>query len=64
MKSDVDRDALQEVLGDLETRLEAYLVEWRRLHGIEDRDARPASSPKSSVRQPPSGEERCRDPRR
>ena len=35
MKSEVDRDAevdrnaLREILGDLETRLEAYLVEWR-----------------------------------
>jgi hypothetical protein len=34
MKSDVDRDALQEVLENLETRLKAYLVEWRREHGI------------------------------
>jgi hypothetical protein len=55
MKSDVDRDALQEVLGDLETRLEAYLLEWRRLLGIEDWDPKPASSAKSGVRQPPSG---------
>jgi hypothetical protein len=37
MKSDVDRDALQKVLGDLETRLEAYLVEWRRQLGIQKR---------------------------
>jgi hypothetical protein len=34
MKSDVDRDALQEMLENLETRLKAYLVEWRREHGI------------------------------
>ena len=34
MKSDVDRDALQEVLENLETRLKGYLVEWRREHGI------------------------------
>jgi len=34
MKSDVDRDALQEVLENLETRLKAHLVEWRREHGI------------------------------
>jgi hypothetical protein len=34
MKSDVARDALQEVLENLETRLKAYLVEWRREHGI------------------------------
>jgi hypothetical protein len=34
MKSDVDRDALQELLENLETRLKAYLVEWRREHGI------------------------------
>jgi len=37
MKSDVDRDAFQIVLGDLETRLEAYLVEWRRRFDIHDR---------------------------
>jgi hypothetical protein len=37
MKSDVDRDALQEVLENLETRLEAYLVEWRRRFDIHDR---------------------------
>jgi hypothetical protein len=34
VKSDVDRDALQEVLENLETRIKAYLVEWRREHGI------------------------------
>jgi hypothetical protein len=34
VKSHVDRDALQEVLENLETRLKAYLVEWRREHGI------------------------------
>jgi hypothetical protein len=37
MRSDVDRHALQEVLGDLETRLEAYLVEWRRRFDIQER---------------------------
>jgi hypothetical protein len=37
MRSDVDRHALQEVLGNLETRLEAYLVEWRRRLDIQDR---------------------------
>ena len=36
MKSDVDRDALQKVLGDLETRLKAYLVEWRQQLGIQE----------------------------
>jgi len=55
MKSDVDRDALQEVLGDLEPRLKAYLVEWRRQLGIENRGPRPESSPKSSSRQPLTG---------
>ena len=55
MKSDADRDALREVLGDLETRLEAYLVEWRRLLGIENKDPRPASSQKSGVRQTSNG---------
>ena len=34
MKSGVDREALQEVLEYLETRLKAYLVEWRRERGI------------------------------
>jgi hypothetical protein len=34
MKSDVDREAIQEVLENLESRLKAYLVEWRREHGI------------------------------
>jgi hypothetical protein len=38
MKSDVDgRDALQKVLGDLETRLKAYLVEWRRQLDLQKR---------------------------
>ncbi len=55
MKSDVDRDALREVLGDLESRLEAYLFEWRRLLGIETRDSMPASSQKIGDRRPPSG---------
>jgi hypothetical protein len=27
---EVDKDAKQEILKDLETRLEAYLLEWRR----------------------------------
>src|SRR5215212_6809730 len=31
---EVDRNAIQEILGDLETRLEAYLVEWRRELGL------------------------------
>jgi hypothetical protein len=30
-----DENAIQEALKDLETRLEAYLVEWRRHVGIE-----------------------------
>jgi hypothetical protein len=34
VKSHVDRDAVREVLENLETRLKAYLVEWRREHGI------------------------------
>ena len=37
MKSDEDRDAVQQVLGDLETRLKAYLVEWRRQLGVQKR---------------------------
>ena len=36
MKSEVDRNALREILGDLETRLEAYLVEWRQQLGIQE----------------------------
>jgi hypothetical protein len=31
---EVDRNAIKEILGDLETRLEAYLVEWRREVGL------------------------------
>ena len=31
---EVDRNAIQEILGDLETRLEAYLVEWRGELGL------------------------------
>jgi hypothetical protein len=34
-KGDVDDNAIQEALRDLETRLEAYLVEWRRQVGIQ-----------------------------
>jgi hypothetical protein len=30
----VERNAREEILGDLETRLKAYLVEWRRELGI------------------------------
>jgi hypothetical protein len=30
----VDKNAIEEILGDLETRLKAYLVEWRRELGI------------------------------
>jgi len=30
----VDRNAIKEILGDLEARLEAYLVEWRRELGM------------------------------
>jgi hypothetical protein len=30
----VDRNAIQEILGDLETRLEAYLIEWRGELGL------------------------------
>jgi len=31
----VDRNKVQQVLGDLEVRLEAYLVQWRRELGIK-----------------------------
>jgi hypothetical protein len=33
----VDRKAIEEVLGDLETKLAAYLAEWRRDLGIQER---------------------------
>jgi hypothetical protein len=36
VKSKADKNALQEVLEDLETRLEAYLVEWRRQLGVQE----------------------------
>jgi hypothetical protein len=29
-RKDMERNAIEEALGDLEARLEAYLVEWRR----------------------------------
>jgi hypothetical protein len=35
MKRDVDRNAIREMLEHLETRLETYLVEWRRGLGIQ-----------------------------
>jgi hypothetical protein len=37
VKSEADKNALREVLEDLETRLEAYLVEWRRQLGVQKR---------------------------
>jgi hypothetical protein len=36
MKKNLDRNAIQEVLENLETRLEAYLVEWRRELSIRE----------------------------
>ena len=30
MKGDVNEDAIREVLGGLQSRLEAFLTEWRR----------------------------------
>jgi hypothetical protein len=35
MKRDVDSNTIQEVLGDLEARLKAYVVQWRRELGIK-----------------------------
>jgi len=35
IKRNVDRNAIQEALRDLETSIEAYLVEWRRELGIQ-----------------------------
>jgi hypothetical protein len=55
MKSDVDGEALQKVLGGLETRLEAYLVEWRRRLDIQDRTE--ASIARDERRQAASGRE-------
>ncbi len=47
----MNRDALREVLEDLEVRLEAYLTEWREQLGIQEdvgaciaRDERPPAS--------------------
>ena len=37
MKRDVDGKAIHEVLCALETKLEAYLAEWRRDLGIQER---------------------------
>ena len=53
MKSDVDGEALQKVLGDLETRLEAYLDEWQRQLDIQDRTE--ASIDRDERRQAASG---------
>ncbi len=36
MKRDVDGNAIDEALSNLETRLESYLVEWRRALGIQE----------------------------
>jgi hypothetical protein len=30
----MEKNAIEEILGDLEIRLKAYLVEWRRERGI------------------------------
>jgi len=35
IERDVGRNVMQEVLGDLEAKLEAYLVDWRRPLGIQ-----------------------------
>ncbi len=37
MASDVDKQALSEGLKNLETRLEAYLLEWQRQLGLPKR---------------------------
>jgi hypothetical protein len=59
----VEKDAKQEILNDLETKLEAYLVEWRReldLQGVSkggiDRVERlPAATGRQKERgEPPS----------
>ena len=42
IKRNVDRNAIQEALRNLETSIEAYLVEWRREFGIQ---GGPESSP-------------------
>jgi hypothetical protein len=42
IKRNVDRNAIQEPLRDLETSIEAHLVEWRRELGIQ---RGPESSP-------------------
>jgi hypothetical protein len=52
MKKNLDRNAIQEVLGNLEARLEAYLVEWRRELSIRewpeaDKDCRQNADRKS-----------------
>jgi hypothetical protein len=57
VKSYVDRDALREVLENLETRLKAYLVEWRREHGIRGA----SESGIDRIERPPAATERERE---
>jgi hypothetical protein len=59
----VDKNAIQEILGDLEFKLEAYLLEWRRERGLRgvsrtgiDRAERlPAATGRQKERVKPSG---------
>ena len=58
MKKDVNRNEIQEVLADLEIRLESYLVGWRcRLGirqepvvGIDRKDRRPLATEREEQR--------------
>jgi hypothetical protein len=51
----VNRNAIQEILGDLETKLEEYLVGWRRDLRLQDASEtgidRPERLPETTERQ-------------
>jgi hypothetical protein len=62
----VDRNAIKEILGDLEIRLEAYLVEWQReldLRGVSEvgigrTEQLPAATGRQKERVDPGGSTR------
>ncbi len=57
-RKDMERNAIKEVLGDLETKLGAYLVEWRRRlnllewpeAGIDRKEQRPVATEREELR--------------
>ena len=57
-RKDMERNAIEEALGDLEARLEEYLVEWRRRlnlqgwpeAGIDRKERRPVATEQGEQR--------------